>query len=160
MNKTIFIGQAMPRVKMDPHDWPSLNRWLYSIGIDDAIIKEKFLYSALVNYFPGAKNGSHVVPSKEEIEDERRRLVKTILSFNPKLLVPVGRISISYCLDQKVTPLKNHIGKIYKIDPYLAMKRRILVIPFPHPSGASSWKHKKENKILLHKALTLLKNNL
>lgn len=55
MKRIMFIGQAMPRLKRDLHDWPSLNIWLYSIGLTNDKIKKYFFYSALVDYFPGAK---------------------------------------------------------------------------------------------------------
>lgn len=160
MKKTIFIGQAMPKFKRHPHDWPSLNQWLYSIRLTDELISKNFLYSALIDYFPGAMNGSHIVPTKDDIDKERERLINTITSFNPEIVVPIGRLSISYCLDEKVKPLVDNIGQIYITDPYLAMKKELIVIPLPHPSGASTWGHKKENKILFKKALKLLKNEL
>ena len=160
MKKTVFIGQAMPRVKSHPHDWPSLNQWLYSIGLTDELIRKNFLYSALVDYFPGAMNGSHIVPAKNDIDKERDRLISTITSFNPEIVVPIGRLSISYCLNEKVKPLADNIGRIYITNPYIAIKKELIVIPLPHPSGASTWSHKKENKILLKRALKLLKNEL
>jgi hypothetical protein len=33
---------------------------------------------------------------------------------------------------------------------------RSLVIPLPHPSGASSWIHESRNKVLLEKAIELI----
>jgi uracil-DNA glycosylase len=160
MKKCIFIGQAMPRIKKDPHDWPTLNTWLYSIGIKDEQIKKHFLYSALVDYFLGADRGSHKIPTSDEILKERKRLVKTITGFNPKVVVPVGRLSISYCLNQKVLPLKENIGKTYIKDPYNVLGYKVSIIPLPHPSGASTWRNKKENKKLLSMALNLLKREL
>lgn len=160
MKKTIFIGQAMPRVKKHPHDWLPLSQWLYSVGLTDGLISKNFLYSALVDYFPGAMNGSHIVPTKDDIDKERDRLINTITGFNPEIVVPIGRLSISYCLNEKMKPLADNVGKIYITNPYLAMKKELKVIPFPHPSGASTWSHKKENKILLRRALKLLKNEL
>lgn len=160
MKRTIFIGQAMPRVKRDPHDWPSLNEWLYSIDLTDDLIKKNSLYSALVDYFPGAVNGSHVVPSTKDIEVERDRLSKTINDFKPELVVPIGRLSISYCLSEKVQPLVKHIGNRYNTNPYGLYKEDVPIVPLPHPSGASTWRHKAENKLLLKKALSLLKEEL
>jgi uracil-DNA glycosylase len=157
MKKCIFIGQAMPRYKNNPHDWPSLNSWLYAIGITDEQIQEHFYYSALVNYFPGSHNGSHRVPTKLEIKKDHTRLINTIKSFNPDIIVPIGRLSISNCLGEKVKALKSYIGKTYKIDPYKALGNEWLVIPLPHPSGASTWRYKKGNKLLLNKALSLSK---
>jgi len=160
MKKAIFVGQAMPRHKRDPHDWPSLNKWLFSINISEDQIRDYFFYSALVDYFPGASNGSHLVPSKLEIEKERERLINTIVTFNPEIVVSIGKLSLSYCLGQRVDKLSDFIGNSYKVDPYKALKRETLVIPLPHPSGASTWRHKPENKILLRKALSLLKDSL
>jgi uracil-DNA glycosylase len=160
MKKCIFIGQAMPRSKKDPNDWPSLNSWLLAIGIEDEQIREYFLYSALIDYFPGAKNGSHNVPTKKEIEGQRKRLQKTMEDFSPNLVVPVGRLSILYCLKEPFEKLNAVVGKIYTKDPYGLMGRKLTIVPLPHPSGASVWCQKPENKTLLKKALELLKQNL
>ncbi|OGM19597.1 hypothetical protein A2685_01275 [Candidatus Woesebacteria bacterium RIFCSPHIGHO2_01_FULL_37_10] len=160
MKRAIFIGQAMPRKKRNPHDWSSLNQWLYSIGLTDKLIKETTLYSALVDYFPGAVNGSHIVPTKEDIEKERDRLAKTIVDFKPELVVPIGRLSISYCLNQKVQPLINHIGKVYLVNPYMLYYKELTIIPLPHPSGVSIWKHKKSNQQLLRMSLEQLRRNI
>lgn len=160
MKKVIFVGQAMPRFKKDLHDWPSLNSWLYSINITHDQIQKYFFYSALVDYFPGAKNASHRVPTPEEIRKERRRLGKTLKDFNPDLVIPIGRLSIASCLNKKVEPLEVNIGKTFVINPYGLLNREVTVIPLPHPSGASTWHHKKENKKLLQISLSLLKRGI
>src|SRR3972149_7011518 len=160
MKRVIFLGQAMARSKKDPHDWPSLNSWLYSIDITDGQIKKNFFYSALVDYFPGAKNGSHRVPSKQEITKERSRLKNTINSFDPDIVVPIGRLSISYCLRTKKLSLRDYIGKTFISNPYRLLTKEVLIIPFPHPSGASTWHRKLKNKKLVKMALKTLKENL
>ncbi|KKQ75499.1 MAG: uracil-DNA glycosylase [Candidatus Woesebacteria bacterium GW2011_GWB1_38_5b] len=160
MKRAIFIGQAMPRAKKDPHDWPTLNAWLYSLEISDKQIREHFFYSALVDYFPGAKNGTHIVPTKEEIVNERPRLVNNITNFSPEIVVPIGKLSLSYCLNREVNLLEDFIGKSYLVNPYQALNKKLIVIPLPHPSGASTWRHKKENKKLLKLALAKLKQEL
>lgn len=160
MKRAVFVGQAMPRLKRNPHDWPSLNLWLHQIGLTNKLIKENFLYTALVDYFPGSQNGSHVVPSKEEIEKERKRLRNSIVNFSPELVIPVGRLSISYCLNDTISVLENYIGNKYKVDPYLLLGFEVAVIPLPHPSGASTWRHNEKNKKLLLKALRLIKREV
>ena len=55
MKRAIFIGQAMPRYKGTPHDWKSLNLWLYSIGITDDLIKNIFTTRHLLITFPVQK---------------------------------------------------------------------------------------------------------
>jgi uracil-DNA glycosylase len=160
MKSVIFVGQAMPAVKRHPHHWPSLNLWLYSIGLTDENIQKNFLYTALVDYFPGYKGKSHKVPTKIEIEKEIERLKKTINDFKPDILVCIGRLSIANCFGEKNIVLNNYIGKSYKLNPYDLYIKEISVIPLPHPSGASTWRHKPENKILLQKALNILKEQL
>src|SRR5690606_31295311 len=137
----------------DPHDWPALNAWLYSIGVTDSDVKKNFLYSALVNYFPGAKDGSHLVPTEDEINRQMKRLVSDIKSFAPDIVVPIGKLSISYCLDQKISLLSDVIGQEFKVNPYNALDYEVKIIPLPHPSGASTWRHSEKNKSLLTNAL-------
>lgn len=160
MKKVVFVGQAMPKVKRNPHDWPTLNNWLYSIGLTDDYIKNYFLYTALVDYFPGSKDGSHLVPTDEEIKKERNRLQKTINDFKPDLVVTIGKLSLSHCLNCKINLLNEFIGSKFEVDPYGLVGKKLMVIPLPHPSGASTWRHKPDNKKLLAKALKLLKHNL
>ncbi len=150
----------MPRYKENLHDWHSLNSWLHSINISDTHIKKYFFYSALVDYFPGAKNGSHRVPTKEEIAKESPRLKQLLLDFNPEIVVPVGKLSISLCLRMTFKNLSDVLGKAYSVDPYQFLKTEKIVIPLPHPSGASTWRYKKGNKILLQNVLKLLKSEL
>jgi len=160
MKRAMFIGQAMPRRKSELHDWPSLNNWLYSRGITDKQIGKHFCYSALVDYFPGSKGGSHLVPTREEVGAERGKLKTTLRKFDPEIVVPIGRLSIAYCLDRKVEPLKENIGNTYTADPYMLYGIKLPIIPLPHPSGASTWRHDRVNKILLDKALDSLKRRL
>lgn len=160
MKCVIFIGQAMPRHKNQPHDWPSLNRWLYSIGLNDDLLGKWTLYSALVDYFPGSKNGSHIVPTAADIERGRGRLKETLTVFNPEIVVPIGKLSIAYCLGEKVESLSDHIGKSYKTIPYGLYSTELTIIPLPHPSGASTWRYKTGNKERLAKALDLLRGEI
>jgi len=160
MKKAVFVGQAMPRNKRHPHDWPSLNKWLYSVGFTKEEVEANFCYSALVDYFPGSKGGSHLVPREDEIEKERSRLKKVILSFNPECIVTVGKLSSAKCLNHKVSKLSDIIGREFSVDPYNMIGRRLQVIPLPHPSGASTWRHSPENQLLLTRALKLLRRSL
>jgi uracil-DNA glycosylase len=160
MKRIAFIGQAMPRSKKHPHDWPSLNKWLYLIGITDSDIENNFFYSALIDYFPGSKDGAHLIPNKKQIQKDTDRLKKDLLHFNPEIVVPVGRLSILNCLNIKIKHLDDIIGNKYVFDPYCLLDRKIVVIPFPHPSGASTWHKTINGKKLLEKALKLLKQNL
>ena len=150
----------MPRFKADLHDWPSLNSWLYSINISLDQIQKHFYYSALVDYFPGQSKSGHLVPTTAQIQAERHRLQKTLKDFHPNIVVTVGKLSLSYCLNQPINLLSDFIGKIYTADPYQLMGRELLIIPLPHPSGASTCHQHKDNQELLSLALKLLKSHL
>ena len=156
----MFVGQALPRVKRDRHDWPTLNKLLNEIGVRENQIRKHFFYSALVNYFPGAQNGSHLVPTEEEITKERPRLKKQMNEFGPEVIVTVGKLSACKCLNTKVHLLADVIGKKFITDPYGLLGKQIVVVPLPHPSGASTWRHKAKNKQLLKKALSVLKEEI
>ena len=160
MKRAIFIGQAMPREKSELHDWQSLNNWLYSIDITDEQIGKYFYYSALVDYYPGSKGGSHLIPTRKEIEVEHPRLKETLTTFKPEIIVPIGRLSIAYCLDRKIEPLRENIGKTFRVDPYKLLEVKLPIIPLPHPSGASTWKYEKNNRKLLDQALSNLRSIL
>jgi uracil-DNA glycosylase len=150
----------MPRFKKDLHDWPSLNTWLYSIGLTDNQIRENFFYSALVDYFPGSIKGSHRVPTEAEISKDRKRLSRTISYFNPDIIVTIGKLSLSKCIGEEIKLLDKFIGKSFNLDPYKLIGKELLIIPLPHPSGASTWYRTPANKKLLNKALTLLRRSL
>ena len=130
------------------------------MGLIDEQIQKHFLYTALVDYFPGSNKGSHIVPTAKEIDDERKRLEQDLVRFNPRLVVPVGKLSISKCLGNSVNKLSDVIGQTYTTDPYRMLDREVVVIPLPHPSGASNWKHQVNNRKLLMRALNILKVEL
>ena len=161
MKRVVFVGQAMPTRKEDNNDWPSLNKWLFNIGLTIEEIRKNFLYTALVDYFPGYnEKGGHKVPTKVEILSERKRLKKTITHFNPNIIVTIGKLSLENCLELKISNLNDYIGKSFETDPYGLLGKKMMIIPLPHPSGASTWKYKKGNMELLEKAMNLLKDNL
>lgn len=160
MKKVLFIGQAMPRLKKDSHDWPTLNKWLFEIGLTLDDIRSNFVYSALVNYFPGSNKGGHLVPTENEILKEQPRLKKLLNNFNPDIIVTVGKLSAVKCLQKDINLLSEIIGKKFILNPYGLMSEEKLIIPLPHPSGASTWRYNTENKKLLNEALYLIKISL
>jgi uracil-DNA glycosylase len=160
VKRVAFIGQAMPKVKRDKHDWPTLNSWLFQIGLQLEQIQKYFLYTALVDYFPGSKGGSHLIPTPEQIVKDRPRLINDLVRFAPDLVVTIGKLSAENCLGEKLTLLADVVGKNFSIDPFQAFGRPIKVIPLPHPSGASTWKYDKNNQKLLVQALDILKSEL
>jgi uracil-DNA glycosylase len=161
MKKVALIGQAPPKVDPErPFGRTKLYPWLNSVGIDFDIIDKYFIFSAVIDYFPGLnKNKGHAVPTPDQIRESRPRLKKLLLDFNPDIVVPIGKLSISECLGEEVV-LEDVIGKEFLNDPYNVFGIKKIIIPLPHPSGASTWIYQKENSKLLNEALNLLKKQI
>ncbi len=68
--------------------------------------------------------------------------------IRPRVLILIGRLAIERFLPAKV-PLAELVGQRFE------REGRILV-PLPHPSGASQWFNAPENRERLNRALALL----
>ena len=71
--------------------------------------------------------------------------------LRPELIVPVGGLAVRRLLG--ISTLNECIGKSY-------MRDGAIVIPLPHPSGASSWLNDQANRARLGKALTHVRREL
>jgi uracil-DNA glycosylase len=108
--------------------------------------------AATCRCFPGKKQqGGDRVPSPEEVEQCRPWLEREIELLGPELIVPVGRLAIEQFLPAR--PLVEQIGGVQRVT---RGKRRIDVIPLPHPSGASTWPRTEPGKTLTQRALERL----
>ena len=92
-----------------------------------------------------------ITVDKKEIATCSQWLNKEIQLLQPKLIVPVGKLAISQYLT--VNKLVDVIGQQFEstincID--------VVIIPLPHPSGASTWHRMSPGKALLDQALGLL----
>ncbi|MFL5563718.1 MAG: uracil-DNA glycosylase family protein, partial [Gemmatimonadaceae bacterium] len=95
------------------------------------------------------------VPSREEQGRCADWLDAELRIIRPKLLIPVGRLAIERFLPK--VPLSALIGTKQVVEH---AGGRSLVIPLPHPSGASSWIHEEGNKALLEQAIRLIASEL
>ena len=81
----------------------------------------------------------------------RRWLEAELRIIRPKLLIPVGQAGDGEFLPSaRSTTI---IGKVHEVEH---AGGRSLVIPLPHPSGASSWIHAPGAQVLLERALSLI----
>jgi len=177
MKKILIVGQAPPKKTVEiPFGRSHLYKWLESRNIkyqktietepehnqegiflidDNPVAEVKF--AALINYFPGTNNaGGHLTPSRAEIETEQYILKQILENFNPNIVIPVGKLSIQECFIKEDIKLEEYIGKTFVIDPYNSFGKKVIVLPLPHPSGASTWYFNETNKKLLNKALVTL----
>jgi uracil-DNA glycosylase len=107
--------------------------------------------TAVTKCYPGQSAGGHGdrVPSKEEQALCRPWLDQEFKLINPKLVIPIGRLAIGLFFDAKL-PLEKIIGTQIEQDGRV-------IVPLPHPSGASTWHQKPENRARVKKAIRLIR---
>lgn len=155
--KVMTIGQApgpTEAVVKRPFNAGSGKRlfeWLGEAGFDEAAFRATQYMTAVTKCYPGKSAGGHGdrVPSKEEQALCRQWLDQEIALVNPKLIIPIGRLAIGLFFDARL-PLEKIIGAQLEQDGRV-------IIPLPHPSGASTWYQKPENHARVKKALRLIR---
>jgi len=135
----------------------TLFRWLERAGLDEPTARELLYIAAITRCYPGphpAGRGDRVPSPAERARcadwlDDELRIIR------PALVVPVGRLAIDRFLGPR--PLDAVVGREHAIECEWG---RAMAIPLPHPSGASSWVHQSGNRVLLERALDLLRARL
>ena len=131
----------------------TLFKWFEQAGIDEITARRKIYIAAVTRCYPGPSPSGRGdrVPSIEEQDACASWLESELAIIRPKVIIPVGKLAIARFFRQQ--PLDRIIGKAHVID-----KR--LVIPLPHPSGASSWIHQGNHPQLLQQALRLIETHV
>ena len=155
----MLIGQAPGKVEAEggvPFSGRSgrtLFRWLARAGIEETTAREMIYIAAVTRCYPGPHPSGRGdrVPNHTEQASCADWLDAELRIIRPKLLIPVGRLAIERFIPD--IPLSELIGTRRTVEH---AGGRSVVIPLPHPSGASSWIHQAQNKILLEKAIALI----
>ena len=151
-----LLGQAPGVVESDEgRPWrgragATLRRWL---RLDEETFYETFYCAAVTRCYPGkAPSGrGDRTPTAREQElcatwrDQELRLLE------PRLIVTVGGLALRSLLG--LPTLTDAIGKSYLLD-------NAIVVPLPHPSGASGWHNEAQNRARLGKATTHIRREL
>ena len=155
-----------------------LFQWLGEAGWDEAVFRERHAMTAVTKCYPGkGKNGKgDRVPSKEEQALCRPFLEKEIALLQPRLIILVGGLAIKL-LFPKSAKLRDVVGTAVYFDPsavtnpvnfdikqgqvctqydHELAKNGRWIVPLPHPSGASLWPNKPENKQRIQQATQFL----
>jgi uracil-DNA glycosylase len=158
LSPVMLVGQA-PGAKEPvlgrPFAWTAgkqLFKWFLPLGLDEAQFREHVYIAAVCRCFPGkGPTGGDRVPSEQEVSNCRPWLERELELLRPELLIPVGRLAIEQFLPAR--PLVDQIGVVHT---FIHRKRRIDVIPLPHPSGASTWPRTEPGRTLTQRALELI----
>jgi uracil-DNA glycosylase len=135
----------------------TLFRWLERAGIDEVAARQRIYIAAVTRCYPGPSPSGRGdrVPSTEEQQACAKWLDAELEIIRPQLLIPVGRLAMLRFLPN--LPLDQLIGKAHEVDH---RGGRSVVVPLPHPSGASSWVHQGDHPELLDAALSLINREL
>jgi uracil-DNA glycosylase len=128
----------------------TLRRWL---ELDGDELYERFYCASVTRCYPGraASGRGDRTPTPREQELCRFWRDWELRLLRPELIVTVGGLAVRRLLG--IASLGECIGKSYTWES-------AIVIPLPHPSGASSWLHDAANRARLGKALVHVRREL
>lgn len=152
--------------------------WLEAAGWQEAVFRQSQYMTSVTKCYPGRSNSGKGdrLPSPAEQALCRPFLEQEINLINPRLLILVGGLAIKLLYPAGAT-LDTLIGTAAYFRPeqlphflhldvsQVSQHRRFeanfaesgrWVVPLPHPSGASLWPNKAENKALIDQAIQIL----
>lgn len=154
--RVVLVGQAPGRVEsaggkpFAGRAGKTLFRWLDQAGVDEETARRRIYIAAVTRCYPGPSPSGRGdrVPSREEQDACGVWLERELAIVSPKLIIPVGRLAIERFLPNM--PLDRLIGRAFDATH---VGGQSLVVPLPHPSGASSWIHQGDHPRLLARAI-------
>lgn len=161
--QAMLVGQAPGKVEIDSRKpfagraGKTLFRWLERAGLPEEEARARIYISAMTRCFPGPHPSGRGdrVPTRKELEACRAWLEDELRLIRPKLIIPVGKLAIGHFLGE--LPLEASVGRRHVAEH---VGGHSVVIPLPHPSGASSWIHGPGHAILVDDALALIKREM
>jgi uracil-DNA glycosylase len=161
--RVMLVGQAPGQVeRVDRRAFAgragkTLFRWLAEAGVGEEQARREIYIAAITRCYPGPSPSGRGdrVPSPAEQQSCARWLEAELALIKPVVVIPVGRLAIDRFLGK--VPLERVIGKEHCVE---IGGRSTLVVPLPHPSGASSWIHAPGHSKLLAAAVEILRRRL
>ncbi len=128
-----------------------LFEWLGRAGFDEAEFRATQYMAAVTRCYPGkGKNGGgDRVPSPEEQALCRPFLDREIALIDPTLIIPIGKLAIGLFFDPRL-----QLAEVVGTEKRDGSR---WIVPLPHPSGASTWHQKPENRTRVEKAIRLIR---
>ena len=129
-----------------------LFQWLAEAGWDEDGFRATQYMTAVTKCYPGKGSGGSSKGDRVPSAAERRLcapfLERELEIVCPDLIMPVGGLAIK----RFVGPgkLVEMIGNVYQMDGRY-------IVPLPHPSGASLWLNRSQNRALVKRAIEHLR---
>ena len=156
----MLVGQAPGKVEISSQKpfagraGKTLFRWLSEAGLSEAEARDRIYIAAMTRCCPGPHPSGRGdrVPTRRELDECGSWLDDELMLIRPKLIIPVGTLAIGRFLGE--APLADVVGREHDV---VHRGGSSVVVPLPHPSGASSWVHEAGHRALLDRALSLLR---
>lgn len=155
-----------------------LFQWLEGAGWAEDEFRSHYVMTAVTKCYPGkGSNGKgDRVPSRAEQKLCRPFLAREVALYRPRLIIPVGGLAIKLFYPASLR-LNEIIGTTAYFSPQQARdplnmdfkqgqrlaefdenlpRDGLWLVPLPHPSGASLWPNRPENKALIEQAAGIL----
>ena len=148
------ITEAQVKRPFNASSGTRLFQWLARAGLDEDEFRRRYYMTAVTKCYPGKhpKGKGDRKPSAAEQKLCRPFLERELALVRPRVILAVGGLAIETVLGRKVR-LDEAVGARFSVDGRL-------VLPLPHPSGASLWLNRPENQARLERALVILGDEL
>jgi uracil-DNA glycosylase len=165
-NRIMLVGQApgaveaVARLPFQGRSGKVLMVWMQRAGFDSEAQVRRLVYmTSITKCFPGkGTSGGDRRPSRAEVDLCRPHLDRQLSLIKPELLIVVGGLAHERFLPGR--PLDRLVGRVFDLAGHEVPGRtraRPLLVPLPHPSGASRWLNDPRNRGLLDRALRRLR---
>jgi uracil-DNA glycosylase len=149
----MVVGQAPGVTETEvgrPFNGPSgrrLFRWLAEAGWEEDDFRATQYVSAVTKCYPGRSPGGKGdrVPTRAEQRLCASFLERELALVRPRLILPVGGLAVRRFLGR--VRLGDVVGDVYPAE------EGRWIVPLPHPSGASLWLNRPENRERVARAL-------
>src|SRR6202521_3550189 len=147
-NRIMLIGQApgaveaVRRLPFQGRSGKVLMAWMERAGFaSEDEVRRRVYMTSITKCFPGkGMGGGDRRPSRAEVDLCRSHLDRQLALIQPHLLLVVGGLSHERFLPGR--PLDELVGRVFDLSGREVSGRsrvRPLLVPLPHPSGASRW---------------------
>ena len=165
-NRIMLIGQApgaveaVRRLPFQGRSGKVLMAWMERAGFasEDEVRRGVYMTS-ITKCFPGkGTGGGDRRPSRAEVDLCCSHLDRQLALIKPDLLIVVGGLAHQRFLPGR--PLDHLVSRVFDLSGQEVSTRtqaRPVLLPLPHPSGASRWLNVPENRVLLERALRRLR---
>ena len=165
-NRMMLIGQApgaveaVRRLPFQGRSRKVLMAWMERAGFaSEEQVRRRVYMTSITKCFPGkGTGGGDRRPSRAEVDLCRSHLDRQLALIRPDLLIVVGGLAHERFLPGR--PLGYLVGRVFDLAGQEVSTRtqaRPVLVPLPHPSGASRWLNAPENRVLLDRALRRLR---